>query len=195
MCSPGRPADNGRVQGGKQGGPKNCAGAVDTDAGKQWGVRTRNEKNVQEQKIMKTKIFMLQSLASRTTCRLFRSRSQKRTDGSTRIGRNTAEGPCGGGRWRELSKKLTGTFHQKSFGGQFLWLFKEGVTSIPSHANSFASKRDISIKRRDGQGTGKTWKSNYLSFWTPSPFALNLWFLINKPENFDSLNLMKWLFK
>ena len=30
----GRPADNGRVQGGKQGGPKNCAGAVDTDAGK-----------------------------------------------------------------------------------------------------------------------------------------------------------------
>ena len=35
LClSPGRPADNGRVQGGKQGGPKNCAGAVDTDAGK-----------------------------------------------------------------------------------------------------------------------------------------------------------------
>ena len=30
---PGRPADNGRVQGGKQGGPKNRAGAVDT-AGK-----------------------------------------------------------------------------------------------------------------------------------------------------------------
>ena len=34
VLSPGRPADNGRVQGGKQGGPKNCAGAVDTDAGK-----------------------------------------------------------------------------------------------------------------------------------------------------------------
>ena len=132
--SPGRPADNGRVQGGKQGGPKNCAGAVDTDAGKRWKVRTKNGKIVQEQKIMKTTIFMLRSLASCTTCRLFRSRSLKTTDGSTRIGRNTPEGFCGGGRWREPSKRLTGTFHQKSFDGQFLWLLKERITSIPSHA-------------------------------------------------------------
>ena len=111
------------------------------------------KKNVQEQKIMKTKIFMLRSLASRTTCRLFRSRSQKRTDGSTRIGRNTAEGPCGGGRWRELSKKLTGTFHQKSFDGQFLWLLKERVTSIPCHA-----KKGYIHKGKGWAGEGKNIK-------------------------------------
>ena len=109
------------------------------------------KKNVQEQKIMNTKIFKLRSLASRTTCRLFRSRSQKTRDGSTRIGRNTAEGPCGGGRWRELSKKLTGTFHQKSFDGQFLWLLKERVTSIPCHA-----KKGYIQRGRDGQEKGKT---------------------------------------